>query len=441
MHWSRASRHSASPTRGSHKIEASRYTARMKRSVSAARTLYTLLCAASLSHATAMAPHGTAGPAPAPAAAQAAAQATTTGAPDAATGIPTVPPVDARAYIMVDAASGAVLAEHAADAHMEPASLTKLMTCYLVFNALKTGTLKLDEMITVSEHAWRAEGSRTFVQVGSRVPAEVLIKGMIVQSGNDATIALAERVGGTEGGFVQLMNANAQRLGMNDTHFDDSSGLPSPTHYMTARDISKLARALLRDFPDYYPLFSIREFLWNNIRQQNRNGLLERDPSVDGMKTGHTDSAGFCLVSSARRQGMRLITVVLGSGSIRAREDASATLLNYGFTFYQAVTVKQAGAIVLKPRIFKSDEEYVGVAPATQVDIVVPRSAAGSIQTSASVSRPLFAPLTRTSVVGSLQIVVSGKPVSSVPLFPISDVPVGGPWTRLRDTVQLWWQK
>jgi D-alanyl-D-alanine carboxypeptidase (penicillin-binding protein 5/6) len=228
---------------------------------------------------------------------------------------------------------------------------------------------------------------------------------------------------------------------MSDTHFDDSSGLPSATHYTTARDLSKLARALLRDFPDYYPLFSIREFVWNNIRQPNRNGLLERDPSVDGMKTGHTDSAGFCLVTSARRQGMRLISVVLGSASIRAREDASASLLNYGFNFYQDVTVKRAGTIVLKPRIFKSDEQYVAVATANDVDIVVPRAESGSIETAASVSRPLIAPLTRTSVVGSLQIVVSGKPVASVPLFPTIDVPLGGWWTRLRDTVQLWWQK
>jgi D-alanyl-D-alanine carboxypeptidase (penicillin-binding protein 5/6) len=425
--------------RGSHKNEASRYTARMKRSDTAALALYglSLCCAVPLVHATAMAPHaGATAPATAPPAAPAGA-----GAPTAVAGIPNPPPLDARAYILVDAASGSVLAEHAADAHLEPASLTKLMTCYLVFNALKSGTLKLDEPVTISEHAWRAEGSRTFVQVGSQVPAEVLIKGMIVQSGNDATIALAERVGGTEGGFVQLMNQTAQRLGMNDSHFDDSSGLPSATHYMSARDLSKLARALLHDFPEYYPLFSIREFLWNNIRQQNRNGLLERDPSVDGIKTGHTDSAGFCLVSSAKRQDMRLIAVVLGSMSIRAREDASAALLNYGYTFYQDVTVKHAGTVVLKPRIFKSDEQYVAVAPASDVNIVVPRSAAGSIETAASVSRPLIAPLTRTSVVGSLQVLVSGKPVASVPLFPVTDVPVGGLWTRLRDTVQLWWQK
>jgi D-alanyl-D-alanine carboxypeptidase (penicillin-binding protein 5/6) len=389
--------------------------------------------------ATAKATHATIAPAPATAGPGPA--TATADASNAVAGLPSPPPVDARAYIVVDAASGTVLAERNADAHLEPASLTKLMTCYLVFNALKSGTLKPAELVTISEHAWRAEGSRTFVQVGSQVPADTLIKGMIVQSGNDATIALAERVGGTEGGFVQLMNENAQRLGMRDTHFDDSSGLPAAQHYTSARDLSKLARALLRDFPDYYPLFSIREFVWNNIRQENRNGLLERDPSVDGMKTGHTDSAGFCLVTSAKRQDMRLITVVLGSMSIRAREDASAALLNYGFTFYEAVTVKRAGTIVLKPRIFKSDEEYVGVAPASDIDIVVPRTQAATIETAASVSRPLIAPLTRTSVVGSLQIMVSGKPAASFPLFPMSDVPVGGPWTRLRDTVQLWWQK
>jgi D-alanyl-D-alanine carboxypeptidase (penicillin-binding protein 5/6) len=401
----------------------------MKRSALTALALCILCCAASLTHATAKPPHAaTAAPVAAP-------------APGAAAGIPSPPPVDARAFILVDAASGTVLAEHNADTRLEPASLTKLMTCYLVFGALKSGTLKLNDIVTISEHAWRAEGSRSFVQVGSQVPADVLIKGMIVQSGNDATIALAERVGGTEGGFVQLMNERARILGMNDTHFDDSSGLPSATHYTTARDLVKLARALLHDFPDYYPLFSIREFVWNNIRQQNRNGLLERDPSVDGMKTGHTDSAGYCLVTSAKRQDMRLLSVVLGSPSIRAREDGSAALLNYGFTFYQDVTVKRAGTVVLKPRIFKSDEQYVAVAPALDVNIVLPRSETGSIQTAASVSRPLIAPLTRTSVVGTLQIVVSGKPVASVPLFPITDVPVGGLWTRLRDTMQLWWQK
>jgi D-alanyl-D-alanine carboxypeptidase (penicillin-binding protein 5/6) len=355
--------------------------------------------------------------------------------------IPNPPEVDARAYVLIDYTTGQVLAQRNADARMEPASLTKLMTCYVVFHALKAGTLKLDDQVTISEHAWKAEGSRTFVQVGSKIPAEVLIKGMIVQSGNDATIALAEHVGGTEGAFVQLMNDSARRLGLANTHFDDSSGLPSPTHYTSARDLSLLASALLRDFPEYYPWFSVREFVWNNIKQQNRNGLLERDPSVDGMKTGHTDSAGFCLVTSARRQDMRLITVVLGSNSIKAREDASAALVNYGFTFYETVNVKRRGTAVLKPRVYKAAEEFYSVGPASDINIVVPRGQAGSIMTTATVQRRLIAPLSTSTRVGELQVVVNGKPITSVPLFPIADVPEGGLWTRLSDTVLLWFQK
>ena len=377
-------------------------------------------------------------PAPASAPANTPAAAATPSEPGA---IPSPPEVDARAYLLIDYTTGQVLAQRNADARMEPASLTKLMTCYVVFHALKAGTLKLDDQVTISEHAWKAEGSRTFVQVGSKIPAEVLIKGMIVQSGNDATIALAERVGGTEGAFVQIMNDYAKRLGLSNTHFDDSSGLPSPTHYTSARDLSLLASALLRDFPEYYPWFSVREFVWNNIKQENRNGLLERDPSVDGMKTGHTDSAGFCLVTSARRQDMRLITVVLGSSSIKAREDASAALVNYGFTFYETVNVKRRGTAVLKPRVYKAAEEFYSVGPASDINIVVPRGQAGSIMTTATVQRRLIAPLSTSTRVGELQVVVNGKPVTSVPLFPIADIPEGGLWTRLSDTVLLWFQK
>ena len=365
----------------------------------------------------------------------------TPAAPGAALATPSAPDVDAQAYILIEYTSGKVLAERNADTRLEPASLTKLMTCYAVFHALKAGTLKLNEMVTISEHAWRAEGSRTFVQVGSQVPAEVLVKGMIVQSGNDATIALAERVGGTEPAFVQLMNEYAQSLGMTNTHFDDSSGLPSATHYTTARDLSKLGAALVREYPEYYAWFSIREFIWNNIKQQNRNGLLERDPSVDGIKTGHTDSAGFCLVTSAVRQNMRLITVVLGSRNIKGREDASAALINYGYTFFESVSVKQRGTVVLKPRVFKSTEEYFPVGPATDITIVVPRGQGASIQTNASVRHPLIAPLSTTTAVGELQVLVAGKLVTSVPLYPTVDVPSGGMWSRLSDSVLLWFQK
>ena len=241
-----------------------------------------------------------------------------------------------------------------AAARMEPASLTKLMTAYIVFQELAAGKLKLDEPVTVSEKAWRSEGSRTFIELGKPVSVELLILGMIVQSGNDATIALAERVAGTEETFAQLMNANAKRLGMVGTHFENSSGLPSPDHYTTARDMSLLAIAMIRDFPQYYKWYSVREFEHNGIKQQNRNGLLGRDPSVDGLKTGHTDSAGFCLVTSALRDGMRLVSVVLGSTSMKGRENASAALLNYGFTFYDTKLVVKGGTKLASTPVWKA---------------------------------------------------------------------------------------
>ncbi len=354
------------------------------------------------------------------------------------TPVPTPPAIQAGAYVLMDYASGQIIAARNPDMRMAPASLTKLMTCYVVFHALRTGALKLNDLVTISEHAWRAEGSRTFLKVGSQVPVDVLIKGMIVQSGNDATIALAEHIGGTEGGFVQLMNEYARQLGMSNTHFDDSTGLPSPTHYSTARDLATLARALVRDYPQYYGYFSLREFVWNNIRQQNRNGLLGHDPSVDGLKTGHTDAAGYCLVTSAKRGNMRLISVVLDSPSVKGREDASAALLNYGFTFYESVSVEHAGVAVLRPRVYKAAAQYYPVGPATDVTLVIPRDQAGTIQTAANIDRVLVAPLSTHTSVGQLQIVIGGRPIESVPLYPIVNVPQGGLWTRFTDSMRLW---
>src|SRR5258706_1446210 len=243
--------------------------------------------------------------------------------------IPSAPQVDARAYIVVDYRTDKILAAKDAVARREPASLTKLMTAYLVFQELAAGKLKLDEPVVVSEHAWRSEGSRTFIELGKPVSVELLILGMIVQSGNDATIALAERIAGTEGTFAQLMNATAARLGMVGTHFENSSGLPSPQHYTTARDMSLLAVAMIRDFPQYYKYYSVREFEHNGIKQQNRNGLLGLDPSVDGLKTGHTDTAGYCLVTSALRDGMRLVSVVMGSTSLKGRENARSAFAHH----------------------------------------------------------------------------------------------------------------
>jgi serine-type D-Ala-D-Ala carboxypeptidase (penicillin-binding protein 5/6) len=358
----------------------------------------------------------------------------------AAMPIPKAPDVNARAYILVDHFSGRVLAQDHADDREEPASLTKLMTSYAVFEALRENRLKLTDPVTISEHAWRSEGSRTFVQVGSSVPAEVLIKGMIVQSGNDATIALAEKIGGTEAAFAQLMNEYAKRLGMKATNFVNSDGLPAADHYTTARDMAILANALITEFPDFYQWYSLREYTWNNITQHNRNGLLLRDPTVDGMKTGHTDSAGFCLVTSAKRDGMRLVSVVMGSASIKAREDASAALLNYGYTFYETAKVKSAGEVLLKPRVYKSAEEYVTLAVPRDIVLTVGRGQIASLKSTAHLFKePLIAPLAANQPIGELTISdPAGEVVSRVPLVPGKAVPEAGLWTRATDSVRLW---
>jgi D-alanyl-D-alanine carboxypeptidase (penicillin-binding protein 5/6) len=362
--------------------------------------------------------------------------------PAAAAGspIPKPPTVNARAYILVDHFSGKVLAEDHADDREEPASLTKLMTSYVIFKALKENRLKLTDPVTISEHAWRSEGSRTFVQVGTSIPAEVLIKGMIVQSGNDATIALAEKVGGTEPAFAQLMNEYAKRLGMKSSNFINSDGLPAPDHYTTARDMATLANALINEFPEYYQWYSLHEYTWNNITQHNRNGLLLRDPTVDGMKTGHTDSAGYCLVTSAQRDNMRLVSVVMGSDSVKAREDASSALLNYGYTFYETGKVKSAGAVLLKPRVYKSQDQYVTLAVPHDIVLTVARGQLANLKSSARLFKePLIAPLPANQPLGELTITDSaGEVVSRVPLAPAKEVPEAGLWTRATDSVRLW---
>ena len=358
----------------------------------------------------------------------------------AAVPIPKAPDVNARAYILVDHFSGRVLAEDHADEREEPASLTKLMTSYAVFKALKENRLKLTDPITISEHAWRSEGSRTFVQVGSTVPAEILIKGMIVQSGNDATIALAEKIGGTEAAFAQLMNEYAKRIGMKATHFVNADGLPDPDHYTTARDMAILANALISEFPEYYQWYSIHEFTWNNIKQQNRNGLLLRDPTVDGMKTGHTDSAGFCLVTSAKRDGMRLVSVVMGSSSIKAREDASSALLNYGYTFYETGQVMKAGTPLKKVRVYKSAQGEVDLTAPRNIVLTVGRGQLASVKTETRIFKePLIAPLAADQAIGEITLTdQNGQLVQRVPLTPGKPVPEAGLWTRATDSVRLW---
>jgi D-alanyl-D-alanine carboxypeptidase (penicillin-binding protein 5/6) len=356
----------------------------------------------------------------------------------AETPIPTAPAVNARAYIVVDYRTDKVLAAQDAAARMEPASLTKLMTAYIVFQELAAGKLKLEEPVIVSEKAWRSEGSRTFIELGKPVSVQLLILGMIVQSGNDATIALAERVAGTEETFAQMMNANAKRLGMLGTHFENSSGLPSANHYTTARDMSLLAIAMIHDFPQYYKYYSVREFEHNGIKQQNRNGLLGRDPSVDGLKTGHTDSAGYCLVTSALRDGMRLVSVVLGSTSMKGREDASAALLNYGFTFYDTQLVVKGGTKLAATRVWKAAVSPIDVGITDDLYLTLPRGGFKDVKTAVDVQPRLIAPLARDANVGELRVFTGNQTLAARPVHPMSNVAAGGWWRRLIDTIRLW---
>jgi len=349
-------------------------------------------------------------------------------------------PVAARQFILVDQATGRTLAAQGEDQRAEPASITKLMTAYVVFKALAEKRLRLEEPVTISERAWRAEGSRTFVEVGKQVPVEVLIKGMIVQSGNDAAIALAERVAGSEPAFAELMNAEAQRLGMRGSRFANATGLPDPGLYSTARDIATLSRAIIRDHPQFYSWYALREYEFDGIRQPNRNGLLARAAGVDGLKTGHTTSAGYCLASSAMRAGTRFVSVVLGAESPRRREEASMSLLEHGFRNFETVRLRKAGDTVLRPRVFKGAVERIEVLPATDVAATVQRGRAGALRTATTVSAPLVAPVKAGQRVGEMRVLDGDRVVQRIPLVAKSAVPEGDLWARLRDTVLLWFQ-
>ncbi len=352
--------------------------------------------------------------------------------------IPAAPKVAARGYFLMDFTSGQVLAAINEDQRLEPASLTKLMSAYAVFHALKDGRIKLDDQVRVSAHARDQDGSRMFIEVGTSVSVENLIQGMIVQSGNDATVALAEHVAGSEPVFVDLMNQYAQRLGLASTHFQNSPGMPSPEHYTTARDIAVLSAALIREYPEYYKWYSQRQFTWNKISQPNRNGLLERDPTVDGLKTGHTDSAGYCLVSSAKRGDMRLVSVVMGAPNISAREDASAALLNYGFNFYQVRKLYDANATVLTIPVWKGTAESVKLGVTHDVYAVMPRGQEGSLSAAADVPEPLLAPLARGTEVGKLRVNLGDKTIGTYALHPVEDVGEAGFFSRMIDDVKLW---
>jgi D-alanyl-D-alanine carboxypeptidase (penicillin-binding protein 5/6) len=369
---------------------------------------------------------------------QATADAAAPATPEVVTQIPEPPVISARSHIVMDHDSGRVLAAVDPDSRQEPASITKLMTAFGVFRALKEGRIKTTDMVTISENAWKQEGSRMFIEVGKQVSVENLILGMIVQSGNDATVALAEHVGGTEATFVQMMNTYAKQLGMTGSHFTNSAGMPDPEHYMTARDIAVLSSAMIHEFPEYYRWYAQREFTWNGITQQNRNGLLWRDPTVDGVKTGHTETAGYCLVASAKRDGMRLVSVVLGTDSMRAREEANAALLNYGFNFYETKRLYAAGEPLTTARVWKGATDQVGLALKRDLYITGQRGQMGSVKAEFDLPGRLVAPLSADTSIGKAGIVVNGATIATHDLYPAQDVPRGGFFRRMVDTVRLW---
>ena len=352
---------------------------------------------------------------------------------------PLPPQVVGRAWVLADVTSGQILAAEKADERFEPASLTKLMTAYLTFAALKEKKLALDERLGVSEKAWRAPGSRMFIEPGRPVTVDELIRGMVVQSGNDACIALAERIAGTEEAFAGMMNREAERLGMKNSKFMNSSGLPDPQQYATARDLYLLAAALMRDFPEQYAqYYSQREYRYNGITQANRNRLLWLDGTVDGMKTGFTEAAGYCLVASSRRGPRRLLSVLLGSTSESMRAQESQKLLNWGFQFFDAVRLYAGGAAVKEIEVWKGARSSLKAGLRSDLTVTVPKGQADRLKAELLSLSPLVAPVAEGGRVGNLRVTLDGKPLGEYPVVALEAVPAAGIFGRAWDTLRLW---
>ena len=353
---------------------------------------------------------------------------------------PAPPIIGAKSYLVIDGTTGHELASLNPDAPLAPASLTKIMTTYVVFTALRQGQIHPEDEVTISEHAWRTPGSRMFIEVGTRVKIDDLLMGMVVQSGNDASVALAEHIAGTEGVFAQMMNQYAQKLGMLSSHFVNATGLPAEGHVTTARDLATLARALINEFPDYYARHSVKEFTYNDIKQSNRNSLLWRDPSVDGMKTGHTDDAGYCLVSSAKRDGMRIVSVVLGTSSTRARTDGSQALINYGFRFFETRLLYKAGEEITTARIWKSENITSRLGVLEDLYITVPRGSYEKLESTLDIPAIVEAPVSAGQPVAELKISLGADQLLSMPLRALDDNPTGSFWQRTKDSISLWFE-
>jgi len=352
---------------------------------------------------------------------------------------PQPPQVIGRAWVLADVSSGQILAAEKADERFEPASLTKIMTAYVVFGALKEKKLRLEEQLSVSEKAWRAPGSRMFIEPRKPVSADELIRGMIVQSGNDACIALAERIAGSEEAFAGTMNREAERLGMKNTKFMNASGLPDPQHYSTARDLYLLASALIRDFPEQYAqYYSLREYRYNGITQPNRNRLLWLDSTVDGMKTGFTEAAGYCLFASSKRGPRRLLSVLLGSTSESTRAQESQKLLNWGFQFFDAVRLYAGGAAVKEIEIWKGTKNSLKAGFRNDLVIAVPKGQGEKLKAELLSLSPLLAPVAEGGRVGNLRVTLDGKPLGEYPVVALEAVPEAGFFGRAWDTLRLW---
>jgi serine-type D-Ala-D-Ala carboxypeptidase (penicillin-binding protein 5/6) len=358
-------------------------------------------------------------------------------AAEAAAPIPAPPAVNARAWLLQDFHSGAVLSEHNADERMEPASLVKLMTAYIVFSEIRAGTVGLGDQVLVSEKAWRMPGSRMFIEVNTRVSVEDLLQGMIIQSGNDASVALAEHVAGSESAFADLMNEYARSLGMTGTHYTNSTGLPDADLYTTAHDLTLLTRAMIRRFPEYYQWYSVREFTYNGITQPNRNRLLWRDGGVDGVKTGHTQSAGFCLVTSAERDNMRLVTVVLGTASEEARMVETQKLLNYGFRFFETHRLYEAGAPVTTARVWQGATQELTLGLEDDLYVTIPRNQYDRLAASTRINPALTAPIRRGDAHGSVEVTLDDANLAMRPLIALQSVEEGGFFQRMTDRVMM----
>lgn len=359
------------------------------------------------------------------------------GTAQAAIPLPSPPAVAGDSHILIDFRTGRVLAENNADKVVDPASITKIMTAYVVFKQLESGAISLDDMVTISEKAWRAPGSRMFIEVGKKISVENLLHGMIIQSGNDASIALAEYVAGTEAAFAELMNHYAQQLGMTNSHFVNATGLPASDHKVTARDVATLSRALIAEFPEHYSWHAIQEFTWNGISQSNRNLLLYRDTRVDGIKTGHTDDAGYCLAASAVEGDMRLIAVVMGTESDRARADAAQALLNYGFRFFETHNLYEAGKELTRVKVWKGATDEVGLAPDNDIYVTIARGRYDQLEAVMDIQENLVAPLADDEIVGVVRVSLDGEQFVEAPLTPTAPVAEGSLFRRAVDSILM----